>query len=179
MASFVDNRPLDPRSSPKVAVNVGIIEGGSSVNSIPASARAKVDIRSENNEKIEDLVAALHSAVSRAEDIENSRALGSKVTVKIREIGSRPAAQLPSDAPILAFLRAVDAHLGIRSRLDCASTDANIPLSIGLPAVSIGAGGQGGGAHTASEWYSPAGRDLGLKRVLLTAALLLRDSAPE
>jgi acetylornithine deacetylase/succinyl-diaminopimelate desuccinylase-like protein len=179
MASFVDHRPLDPRSSPKVAVNVGIIEGGSSVNSIPASARAKVDIRSENNEKIEDLVAALHSAVSRAEDIENSRALGSKVTVKIREIGSRPAAQLPSDAPILAFLRAVDAHLGIRSRLDCASTDANIPLSLGLPAVSIGAGGQGGGAHTASEWYSPAGRDLGLKRVLLTAALLLRDSAPE
>ena len=90
MASFVDNRPLDPRSNPKVSVNVGIIEGGSSVNSIPASARAKVDIRSENNEKIEDLVAALHSAVSRAEDIENSRALGSKVTAKIREIGSRP-----------------------------------------------------------------------------------------
>ncbi|MGD1074130.1 MAG: M20/M25/M40 family metallo-hydrolase [Bryobacteraceae bacterium] len=179
MASFVDHRPLDPRSTPKVAVNVGIIEGGSSVNSIPASARAKVDIRSESNERIEDLVAALHSAVGRAEDIENSRALGSKVTVRIREIGTRPAAQLPGDAPILAFVRAVDAHLGIRSRLDCASTDANIPLSLGLPAVSIGAGGQGGGAHTAAEWYSPAGRDLGLKRVLLAAALLLRDSAPE
>jgi tripeptide aminopeptidase len=179
MASFVDQRPLDPRSTPKVAVNVGIIEGGSSVNSIPASARAKVDIRSESNEKIEDLVAALHSAVTRAEDIENSRALGSKVAVKVREIGSRPAAKLSNDASIIAFIRAVDAHLGIRSRPDSASTDANIPLSLGVPAVSIGAGGQGGGAHTTSEWYSPAGRDLGLKRVLLSAALLLRDSAPE
>jgi tripeptide aminopeptidase len=178
MAWFIDQRPLDPRSTPKVAVNVGIIEGGSSVNSIPASARAKVDIRSESNEKIEDLVAALHSAVSRAEDTENSRALGSKVTVKVREIGSRPAAKLSSEAPIIAFIRAVDAHLGIRSRLDSASTDANIPLALGVPAVSIGAGGQGGGAHTASEWYSPAGRDLGLKRVLLAVALLLRGSAP-
>ena len=179
MAAFIDARPLDPRSVPKVAVNVGIIEGGSSVNSIPASARAKVDIRSENNEKIDELVAALHHAVSRAEETENGRALGPKVTVKIREIGSRPAAKLASDAPLLRFLRAVDAHLGIRARLDCASTDANIPLSMGIPAVSIGAGGQGGGAHTSAEWYSPAGRDLGLKRVLLTAALLLRDSAAE
>jgi tripeptide aminopeptidase len=179
MASFVDHRPLDPRSTPKVAVNVGIIEGGSSVNSIPANARAKVDIRSESNEKIEELVAALHTAASRAEDIENSRALGSRVSVKIREIGSRPAAKLSNDAPIIAFIRAVDAHLGIRSHLDSASTDANIPLALGVPAVSIGAGGQGGGAHTISEWYSPAGRDLGLKRVLLSAALLLRGSAPE
>ena len=95
------------------------------------------------------------------------------------EIGSRPAARLPDDARIVAALRSVDAHLGIRSRLDCASTDANIPMSLGIPAVSIGAGGQGGGAHTASEWYRPDGRDLGLKRMLLAAALLLRDSAAE
>ena len=58
----------------------------------------------------------------------------------------------------------MDAYLGIRSRLDCSSTDANIPLSLGIPAVSIGAGGQGGGAHTMKEWYNPDGRDLGLKR---------------
>ena len=179
MAAFIDARPLDPRSVPKIAVNVGIIEGGSSVNSIPSSARAKVDIRSEHNDRIDELVASLHNAVARAEEVENARALGSKVTVKIREIGTRPAAKLPSDAPLIGFLRAVDGHLGIRSRLDCASTDANIPLSLGIPAVSIGAGGQGGGAHTASEWYSPRGRDLGLKRILLTAALLLRDCVAE
>ncbi len=107
------------------------------------------------------------------------RAVGAKITARIREIGSRPAARLPNDAPIVARIRSVDAHLGIRSRLDCASTDANIPLSMGIPAVCIGAGGQGGGAHTTAEWYRPAGRDLGLKRILLAAALLLQDSAAE
>jgi tripeptide aminopeptidase len=173
---FVDQRPIDPRSTPKVSVNVGIVEGGASINAIPASARAKIDIRSESNEKIEQLVAVLQNAVTRAEEVENSRATGARVTAKLREIGSRPAARLPSDAAIVARIRAVDAHLGIRSRLDCASTDANIPLSMGIPAVCIGAGGQGGGAHTTAEWYRSDGRDLGLKRVLLTLALLLHDS---
>jgi tripeptide aminopeptidase len=176
---FVDQRPIDPRSTPKVSVNVGLIEGGASINAIPASARAKIDIRSENNDKIEQLVAVLQNAVARAEEVENSRAIGAKVTAKVREIGNRPAARLPNDAPIVARIRSVDAHLGIRSRLDCASTDANIPLSMGIPAVCIGAGGQGGGAHTAAEWYRPDGRDLGLKRVLLTLALLLQDCAAE
>jgi tripeptide aminopeptidase len=176
---FTDQRPIDPRATPKVSVNAGIIEGGASINAIPASARAKIDIRSESDEKIELLVGAMHAAVERAEEMENARAIGPKVTAKIKEIGSRPAARLPNDAPIVARIRAVDAHLGIRSRLDCASTDANIPLSLGIPAVCIGAGGQGGGAHTLAEWYRSAGRDLGLKRILLAAALLLQDSALE
>lgn len=179
IAHFVDLRPVDPRGTPKVAVNVGVIEGGTSVNAIPASARAKVDIRSESNEKIEQLIESLHVAVARAEEIENARAVGPKLTAKVREIGRRPAARLPHDAPIVARIRAVDAHLGIRARLDCASTDANIPLSMGIPAVCIGAGGQGGGAHTTGEWYRSDGRDLGLKRILLTVALLLDDSAAE
>ena len=93
----------------------------------------------------------------------------------MKEIGARPAAELNEQTPVLNYVRAVDAYLGIRSRLDCSSTDANIPLSIGIPAVSIGAGGQGGGAHTLKEWYSPEGRDLGLKRIFLTLSLLLRD----
>ncbi|HWF09947.1 MAG TPA: M20/M25/M40 family metallo-hydrolase [Bryobacteraceae bacterium] len=175
IASFVDQRPIDPRATPKVSINVGIIEGGASINAIPASARAKIDIRSESNDKIDQLVTVLHNAVSRAEDIENSRAAGAKVAARIREIGTRPAARLPGDAPIVARLRSVDAHLGIRSRLDCASTDANIPLAMGIPAICIGAGGQGGGAHTTGEWYRSDGRDLGLKRVLLTLALLIHD----
>ncbi len=179
IAAFVDNRPLDPRSHPKVSVNIGVIEGGSSVNSIPASARAKVDIRSESNDRIEELVAALNAAVVRAEEVENSRALGNKVNARIREIGSRPAGRMAGESPIVSYIRAVDAHLGIRARLDCASTDANIPMSMGIPSVSIGAGGQGGGAHTTAEWYRPDGRDLGLKRILLTLALLLgQEKAP-
>ena len=159
---------------PKSAINVGLIEGGSSVNAIAQGARAKVDIRSESNEKIEDLVALLGGAVERARDIENQRAAAGRVAVKMREIGSRPAAALPDAAPILQDVRAVDAHLGIRSHLDTSSTDANIPLSLGIPAVAIGAGGAGGGAHTTQEWYSPEARDLGLKRIFLTLLLLMR-----
>jgi len=161
-------------ASPKSAFNVGLIEGGSSVNAIPQSARAKVDIRSESNEKILELVDVLGAAVDRAREIENQRSSGGKVTVRLKEIGSRPAAALAEDQPILQYIRAVDAHLGIRSHLDCSSTDANIPLSLGLPAIAIGAGGAGGGAHTSQEWYRPEGRDLGLKRILLTLLLLLR-----
>ena len=122
-----------------------------------ASARAKVDIRSESNEKIEQLVTVLQNAVTRAEEVENSRATGGRITSKVREIGSRPAARLAQGAPIVARIRSVDAHLGIRSRLDCASTDANIPISMGIPAVCIGAGGQGGGAHGGSGGFHSPG----------------------
>ncbi len=173
VADFVDRTPLDPKSVPRVSVNAGLIEGGSGINAIPALARVKIDIRSEDDRRIDTLAAALHDAVVQAEETENSRAIGGKVSAKIREIGRRPGGKLDNDAPLLVALRGVDAHLGIRARPDCASTDANIPLSMGIQAVSIGAGGHGGGAHTTSEWYRPAGRDLGLKRALLTAAALL------
>jgi len=163
----------------KSSVNVGLIEGGSGVNAIAQTARAKVDIRSESNDRLDELVDILGGAVDRARDLENQRATGGKVAAKLKEIGSRPAAALGGgeSAAILQYLRAVDAHLGIRSHLDCSSTDANIPLSLGIPAVAIGAGGLGGGAHTSQEWFSPEGRDLGLKRILLTLLLLMRDSA--
>jgi len=114
--------------------------------------------------------------VDRARDSENQRATGGRVAAKVKEIGSRPAAALPDDAPLLHYLRAVDAHLGIRSHLDTSSTDANIPLSMGIPAVALGAGGVGGGAHTTQEWFSPDGRDLGLKRIFLTLLLMLRST---
>jgi len=162
--------------APKSAVNVGLIEGGSSVNAIPQTARAKVDIRSESNQKMDELVDALSAAMERARDFENQRASGGKVSAKLKEIGSRPAAALPENAPILQSLRAVDAHLGIRSHLDCSSTDANIPLSLGVPAIAIGGGGIGGGAHTTQEWFRPEGRDLGLKRILLLLLLLMRSA---
>lgn len=160
---------------PRSSLNVGLIDGGTSINSIPSMARAKVDIRSESNEKMAELVELLSAAVERAQEQENQRATGGKVAARIKEIGERPAAELDDQTPVLNFVRAVDAYLGIRSRLDCSSTDANIPLSLGIPAVSIGAGGQGGGAHTLKEWYNPEGRDLGLKRVFLTLSLLLRE----
>jgi len=177
VALYAEN-PLNGKagSAPRWSYNFGTIEGGTTVNSIPASARAKLDIRSEGDEKMGELTALLTGAVERALEVENGRATAGRLTAKIKEIGFRPGGQLPEDAPILRYLRAVDSHLGIRSALECASTDANIPLSLGLAAVSIGAGGQGGGTHTAAEWFDPEGRDLALKRIFLTLALLMRDS---
>jgi acetylornithine deacetylase/succinyl-diaminopimelate desuccinylase-like protein len=157
---------------PRYSYNFGLMEGGSSINSIPASARAKVDIRSENATRIGELASLLSNCVERAVDIENQRSTGGKISARLKEIGARPGGQLPEDAPILSAIRAVDAHLGIKAHVDCASTDANVPLSLGLPAVSIGAGGQGGGAHTPSEWFHPEGREFGLQRILLTICLL-------
>jgi acetylornithine deacetylase/succinyl-diaminopimelate desuccinylase-like protein len=162
--------------APKSAFNAGLIEGGSSVNAIPQSARAKVDIRSESNQKMDELVDLLQGAMERAREFENQRATGGRLASKLKEIGSRPAAALPEDADILRYARAVDAHLGIRSHLDCSSTDANIPLSLGIPALAMGGGGVGGGAHTSQEWFKPEGRDLGLKRIFLLLMLLLSEA---
>jgi tripeptide aminopeptidase len=173
VALFSETR-LD--GAPKSAFNVGLIDGGSSINAIAQSARAKVDIRSESNQKMDELVDLLEGAMERAKEIENQRAAAGRVISKLREIGARPAAALPDDADILRYARAVDAHLGIRSHLDCSSTDANIPLSLGFPALAIGAGGLGGGAHTSQEWFKPEGRDLGLKRIFLLLLLLLTEN---
>jgi acetylornithine deacetylase/succinyl-diaminopimelate desuccinylase-like protein len=164
-------RELMMRSS----FNVGVIEGGSGVNAIPTSARAKLDLRSESAEAVEQLGALVGEAEEQGAELENRSATGGKVQAAVRLIGSRPGGSLPADAPLLRYLKAVEHHLGIRTQTDGAATDANIPLSRGIPAVSIGAGGTGGGAHTPLEWYHPGGRDLGLKRILLVLTLLMRD----
>ncbi len=174
---FADARLEEkPRERP-CSWNFGVIDGGSTVNAIPTGARVKVDLRSESPADLEDLSSSLAAVLERALLAENERARLGRVVARMRETGVRPGGKLPDSAPILDYIRAVDSHLGIRSILDCASTDANIPLSIGLPALSIGAGGQGGGAHTPSEWYSPEGRELGLRRIVLLLALLLADAA--
>lgn len=171
---FTDNRSV-LSGAPRSSFNFGILDGGTSINSIPSQARTKLDVRSVSGAKLDELSALLTTCVERALEVENEGANGRRVTAKIREIGTRPPGKLADDAPLLNSLRAVDSHFGIRARLDCASTDANIPLSMNVPAVSIGAGGQGGGAHTPQEWFHPEGRELGLKRILLTACLLMRD----
>ena len=162
-------------TGPRSSFNFGIFEGGSSINSIPTEARAKIDLRSESLGRIDEMAALLTLAVDQALAAENARGSGPRIAARIKDIGSRPSGELAEDAPLLEAVRAVDAHLGLRSRLDCSSTDANIPLSLGLQAVSIGAGGQGGGAHTPAEWYLPDGRDLALRRILLAVCLLLNN----
>lgn len=150
--------------------NFGIVEGGTSVNSIPAEARTKLDLRSEEPALLEELANLLAPLVERSLERENRRSV--HLTAKIKDLGSRPGGRLPEDSPLLGTVQAVDAYLNIHSTIGCASTDANIPLSLGLPSISIGAGGQGGGAHTRQEWYQPEGRELGLRRILLILAAL-------
>jgi tripeptide aminopeptidase len=165
---FINTKvPLTPRTS----FNIGQIEGGTSVNSIPFEARIKVDIRSESEEELARLESALREAIAAGvrDEMEPPRDR-SKGTLewKVELLGSRPGGELPSDSPLLAALRAADEYVGNQSRIERSSTDANIPLSLGIDAISIGAGGSGGGAHSLQEWYDPAGREAGLKRALLT-----------
>ena len=93
-------------------------------------------------------------------------------SAEIVTIGNRPGGELPPEARILQVIRSVDAYLGNVAQVQRASTDANIPLSLGREAIAIGGGGTGGGAHTLQEWFDCTGRDFGLKRILLTLLAL-------
>jgi len=167
-------------SSPKTTFNVGVIRGGTSVNSIPESASMRVDIRStsmEEMERLEDsLRHALHLAIEEetqaSERHNGSQRRSSGLTHEVVPIGSRPAGELHPNARILNVIRAVDAHLGNAAQIQRASTDANIPMSLGRESVAVGGGGQGGGAHTLQEWFDITGRELGLRRILLAVVAL-------
>jgi acetylornithine deacetylase/succinyl-diaminopimelate desuccinylase-like protein len=161
--------------SPRTSFNIGEIEGGTSVNSIPSSAHMKVDLRSESETELSALEGLLRDAVKSGIDEEMAAARergmagsASLLNLKINVLGIRPAGELAESSPLLAVLLAADNQLGNRSRRERSSTDANIPLSLGIQAISLGAGGRSGGAHTLDEWYDPAGRELGLQRVALT-----------
>lgn len=159
-------------AQPKTTFNIGVIRGGTSVNSIPESAAMRVDLRSSSTEEIDRLEEALRRAVARALAPSAGNGHAGEVSSEIRAIGSRPAAELREDARIVRVALAVDQHLANRSQFQRASTDANIPMSQGREAIAMGGGGSGGGAHTLHEWYDPRGRDLGLKRLLLTVLTL-------
>ena len=165
-------------TSPKTTFNIGVIRGGTSVNSIPESASMRVDLRSTSTPEIDRLERALRTALDQAVAVENRAAAKHAarkplvVQSEVVEIGSRPAGELAPDARLLKVIRAVDAHLGNTAQVQRASTDANIPLSLGREAIAIGGGGSGGGAHTLQEWFDCNGRDLGLRRILLTMLTL-------
>jgi tripeptide aminopeptidase len=174
---------------PRTTLNLGTIHGGTSVNSIPESAAATIDFRSTSAEQLLRLEVALHRAVEDAVELWNAKAKANAQAVSSRLrgplayaidiIGNRPAAQLPDESPLLEALRAVDRHLGLQTSVRLGSTDANIPLSLNIPSLSMGAGGEGGGAHTLAEWYSAKDRELGLRRVLLLTLAMLDWAAEQ
>jgi tripeptide aminopeptidase len=157
--------------NPKTTFNLGQIEGGTSVNSIPHEAHLKVDVRSESEDELVRLESALRECMAAGvrDEMESARDRSKgKLEWKVETLGSRPGGELPSDSPLLVALRAADDFTGNASRIERASTDANVPLSQGIDAIALGAGGNGGGAHSLQEWYEPSGRELGLQRALLT-----------
>jgi len=181
LARAIQNFCQTPVStSPKSTFNIGVIRGGTSVNSIPESASMRVDLRSTSTTELERLERSLRVCLDQGVEAEQraSEVRGSvqrkthAVTCEVVVIGDRPAGELEQSARILQVVRAVDAQLGNVAQVQRASTDANIPLSMGREAVAIGGGGSGGGAHTLQEWFDCSGRELGLKRILLTMLTL-------
>lgn len=156
---------------PRTTFNVGRIEGGSGVNVIPREARMDVDLRSESPAELGRLDAFFRRAARESAEDENaSRRQGAPaLEIDIRLIGDRPGGATAPEQPLVRLAAEATRALGARPYLDCSSTDSNIAISRGLPAVTIGAGGASGNTHTLDEWYDPAGRDLGLKRALLVA----------
>jgi len=134
----------------------------------------KVDLRSEQESEVVKMERALRDAmqVGLRDELAAANEQSDALQLNFRSLGSRPAGKIPDGAPLVETIRSVDRFLGNRSRIERSSTDANIPLSLGIPAVSLGAGGKGGGSHTLAEWYDPDDRELGLKRLLLATVSL-------
>ena len=155
-------------SDPRTTLNVGCISGGTSVNSIPSSASAQMDLRSTDPEVLQRTAELLRESAAGSlarENQANDRFSAASLLIEV--IGERPAASLAANAPLLLSLMAADRHLGLFTEHRVGSTDANLPLSLGIPAVAVGAGGTGGGFHTLSEWYDPTSREIALRRILL------------
>ncbi len=178
---LVEAASLPFPSHPRTTFNAGQISGGTSINSIPESASVLLDLRSTHPAQMRASAAELCASMRQTIDAANAENPSHLPAALIVEtIGERPAAALPDDSPLLETVRAADRHLGLRTEVRIGSTDANLPLSLRIPAIALGGGGTGGGIHTLAEWYDPTGREMALRRILLTvldATQLISESA--
>jgi tripeptide aminopeptidase len=165
---------LQTPSDPKTTFTVGTVSGGTSVNAIASEAHMAVDMRSNATEELLKLEAKLLALVKRAVAEENARWNSDKLSVDIKLIGDRPAGQVAADSAVVqAAERSVAAIApGRKVSLAGASTDSNQPMSLGIPAVTIGGGGEGGNWHSVNEWYKPVDGYLGPQRALMALLIL-------
>ena len=148
--------------------NVGRIGGGASVNAVPGESWAEVDLRSTSSAQLDRLDDALHSSVARAIDEHNrARHRGAPLRVRTAPIGDRPSGRSDPGSPLVRRALAVTRFFGLQPRLAAASTDANLAIARGIPAVTLGRGGTSGGAHSLGEWWSPRDAHIGTQRALL------------
>ena len=141
-------------ASPKTTFNVGTVEGGTSVNSIPNKVSMDVDMRSESPVELDKLVATFKTLMQQAVDEENaarSTRMG-RVSVTLDLVGDRPSGLTPASSAIVQTASAAVRAMGMEPHLASSSNDANIPISLGIPAIKIASGGAGGDAHALTEW---------------------------
>ena len=145
---------LQAPANPRTTFNVGLIGGGTSVNSIPHEAWMEVDLRSESPTELDKLSENFLKQMRAAVDEENSaRSTGQgRIELEIQAIGERPYGQTRTDSPIVQIASHVIQRFGMQPRYSTGSTDANIPMSLKIPAITIDSGGQGGRAHALDEW---------------------------
>lgn len=153
---------------PRTALSVGRVGGGISVNAIPEEGWLEVDLRSVSAAIIQRFDQEVRRIVRSAEAEENERRAGGTqgLTSTIEVIGDRPGGETAPDDPLVVSALAATRHIERTPELTTASTDANVPISLGIPAIAIGAGGRGGDAHTIGEWYENAEGALGIVRAL-------------
>lgn len=159
---------------PKTTFTVGTVEGGTSVNSIAADAIFAIDMRSNDREQLAQLEARAKELALEAVDEENTRwGESSTITVDFNLIGDRPTGRTPPEDPIVQVAALAFDELGIElQELSTSSTDSNVPMSLGIPAITIAGGGNGGGAHSPGEWFIPLDSHLGPQVALLIALSL-------
>jgi tripeptide aminopeptidase len=145
-------------STPKTTFSVGMISGGTSVNSIPFEASAQIDMRSESPNELQKLNDKVLRVLAQARDAEKARGNATdraeQISLTIDAIGVRPASSAQTDKSSIVVSAVLAAtQLGLKTVLETSSTDANLPMSLGVPAIRITGGGSGGDAHAPSEWY--------------------------
>lgn len=168
---FQDVADTLTRSGPRTSYNVGVVSGGTSVNSIPFETWMQVDMRSESPESLGRIEAAFLAAMDRAVEEENAlRRDGPPLTVVKDKIGDRPSGEGDPEAPLVQRALASTAAFGVEGVLSRSSTDSNIPISLGIPAVTIGRGGIGGNGHAPDEYWVNRDGHLAIQRALLLVA---------
>jgi tripeptide aminopeptidase len=168
VTAFENVADIFTRRGPRTSYNVGVIGGGTSVNAIPFESWMEVDMRSESPASLSGIEAAFLSAVQEGLAEENAiRRRGDSLTVDLKKIGDRPSGEQPEDTPLVQRAMAATAAFGADPSLNRSSTDSNIPISRGIPAVTLGRGGIGGGGHSPGEWWINRDAYLAVQRAML------------
>ena len=169
IALFDQDAPAVTTSGEKTSYNIGRIGGGTSINSIPFESWMEVDMRSGSQAKLDEIDAVLQHSVQEALVEENTARLeGPELTVDIKRVGTRPAAPGDRGSLLVQYAAAAMRELGLEANLKISSTDANYPISIGIPAITMSRGGSSEGSHSPAESWQNKDGHLGIQIGLLT-----------